>query len=126
MSWRLFVQTLRWQRVRLIVVVLAGIGWGVLMPVVYDAFSEVFRNMANSGAIPSELLNFGSGSLFNLPGTITLGLQHPLALALIGIFAVGASSTSIAGERAAARWRSSWHGRSRAPSSTSASRSPCS
>jgi ABC-2 type transport system permease protein len=100
MSWRLFAQTLRWQRVRLIVVVLAGIGWGVLMPVIYDAFSDVFRDMATSGVMPDELLNFGSGSLFNLPGTITLGLQHPLAIAMIGIFAIGASSTSVAGERA--------------------------
>jgi ABC-2 type transport system permease protein len=46
------------------------------------------------------MLNIGSGSLFTLPGSITLGLQHPLALAMLGIFAVGASSTAVAGERA--------------------------
>lgn len=100
MSWRLFAQTLRWQRVRLFVVVLAGIAWGALLPVIYDAFSDAFRDMANSGLLPEELLNFGSGSLFNLPGTITLGLQHPLSLAMLGIFAVGASATAVAGERA--------------------------
>jgi ABC-2 type transport system permease protein len=55
--------------------------------------------LANSGAIPEQLLNFGSGSLFTLPGTISLGFQHPLSLALIGIFAVGAASTAVAGER---------------------------
>jgi ABC-2 type transport system permease protein len=100
MSMRLLVQTLRWQRVRLIIVVLAGIGWGLLIPVIYAAFSDVFRDMANSGAFPRELMNFGSGTLFTLPGAITLGLQHPLALAMLGIFAVGASATAVAGERA--------------------------
>jgi len=100
MSGRLFIQTLRWQRVRLAVVVLAGIAWGALLPVIYDAFSDVIRDLANSGAFPEEMLNIGSGSLFTLPGTITLGLQHPLALAMLGIFAVGGSSTAIAGERA--------------------------
>ncbi len=100
MSGRLFIQTLRWQRVRLIAVVLAGIGWGMLIPVFYGAFSGVMRDLANSGAIPRELMSFGSGSLFTLPGAITLGLQHPLAIAMVGIFAVGASSTAIAGERA--------------------------
>jgi ABC-2 type transport system permease protein len=99
MNARLFLQTLRWQRVRLLVVIVAGVAWGALMPFIYSAFSDVFRDMANSGAIPDELLNFGSGSLFTLPGTVTLGLQHPMALAMIGIFAVGASSAAIAGER---------------------------
>jgi ABC-2 type transport system permease protein len=100
MNVRLFVQTLRWQRTRLLIVVLAGIAWGFLIPVVYDAFSDLIRDMANSGAFPQEMLNIGSGSLFTLPGSITLGLQHPLALAMLGIFAVGASSTAVAGERA--------------------------
>jgi ABC-2 type transport system permease protein len=99
-SARLFRQTLHWQRVRLLVVLVAGIAWGAFIPVIYDAFSDVIRDLANSGAFPQEMLNIGSGSLFTLPGSITLGLQHPLALALIGIFAVGASSMAIAGERA--------------------------
>lgn len=100
MNLRIFRQTLRWQRTRLLVVLLAAIGWGMLIPVIYSAFSDAMRELANSGAIADELLNFGSGSLFTLPGAITLGLQHPLALAMIGIFAVGASATAIAGERA--------------------------
>jgi ABC-2 type transport system permease protein len=99
MNGRLLVQTLRWQRVRLVIVVLAGIGWGMLIPVIYSAFSDVIRDMVNSGAIPQELMNFGSGSLFTLPGAITLGLQHPLGIAMIAVFAVGASATAIAGER---------------------------
>ena len=100
MSGRLFIQTMRWQQVRLVIVVLAGIGWGLLIPVIYNAFSDVMRDLANSGAFPRELMSFGSGSLFTLPGAITLGLQHPLAIAMLGIFAVGASATAVAGERA--------------------------
>lgn len=100
MSGRLLAQTLRWQRIRLISVVLAGIGWGLLIPVIYGAFSGVMRDLVNSGAFPEELMNFGSGSLFTLPGAITLGVQHPLAIAMVGIFAVGASATAVAGERA--------------------------
>jgi ABC-2 type transport system permease protein len=100
MNGRLFRQTLRWQRTRLLIVVVAGIAWGAIIPVIYDAFSDVIRDLANSGAFPQEMLNIGSGSLFTLPGSITLGLQHPLALSMLGIFAVGASSTAVAGERA--------------------------
>lgn len=99
MNGPLFGQTLAWQRIRWIIVSVAIFGWGILIPVVYTAFSDVIRDLANSGAIPEELLSFGSGSLFSLPGAVTLGTQHPLVLAMLGIFAVGATSTAIAGER---------------------------
>ena len=99
MNLRLLVQTIRWNRIRLLVLVLAGFGWGLLIPVIYSAFSDVFRDMANSGVIPEELMNFGSGSLFTLPGAITIGFQHPLALAFLGIFAIGTTTGAIAGER---------------------------
>jgi ABC-2 type transport system permease protein len=99
MNARLIRQTLRWLRVRLIAIVVAGIAWGALMPFLYSQFSDIIRDLANSGAFPEELLNFGSGSLFTLPGTITLGLQHPMAIAMLAIFAVGAASTAVAGER---------------------------
>ena len=99
MNGRLIRQTLRWQRARLAVVIVAGIAWGVLMPVIYSQFSDVIRDMADSGAIPEELMNFGSGSLFTLPGTITLGFQHPLPIAMLAIFAVGAAALAVAGER---------------------------
>lgn len=100
MNGRLFLQTLRWQRTRLLIVLVAAVGWGMLIPVIYTAFSDAMGQLADSGAIPRELLNLGSGSLFSLPGAITLGLQHPLAIAMVGIFAVGASATAVAGERA--------------------------
>lgn len=100
MSGRLLLQTLRWQRTTLLVTVIVGIAWGAIIPVIFEAFSDAIRDLANSGAFPEEMLNIGSGSLFTVPGSITLGLQHPIALALIGVFAVGASATAIAGERA--------------------------
>lgn len=100
MNTRLLVQTLRWYRVNLVVVTLAAIAWGVIIPIIFDAFSVAIRDLANSGAFPEEMLNIGSGSLFTLPGSITLGLQHPLALAMLGVFAIGASATAVAGERA--------------------------
>lgn len=99
MNLRLLAQTMRWNRVRLVALVLAGFGWGLLIPIVYAAFSDMLREMANSGLIPEELMNIGSGSLFTLPGAITTGFQHPLALAFMGIFAVGTTTGAIAGER---------------------------
>ena len=99
MNLRLYLQTLRWNGVRLAAVAVAAVGWGMLMPVIYVNFADAFKQLANSGAFPKQLLNFGSGSLFTLPGTLTLGLQHPLAIAFVGIFAVGSTVSAIAGER---------------------------
>ncbi|MEP6680741.1 MAG: ABC transporter permease subunit [Chloroflexota bacterium] len=99
MNARLLLQTWRWQRVRLLVIVVAAIGWGSLFPIFYSAFSDALRSLANAGTIPKELFNFGSGSLFTLPGALTLGLEHPISLAMLGVFAVGATTGAIAGER---------------------------
>jgi beta-exotoxin I transport system permease protein len=99
MNGRLLVQTWRWQQVRLLVIVIAALGWGALFPIFYSAFSDALRSLANAGTIPKQLFNFGSGSLFTLPGAITLGLEHPLTLAMLGIFAVGATTGAVAGER---------------------------
>jgi ABC-2 type transport system permease protein len=99
MSGALFARTLAWQQVRWIVISLAILGWGLLIPIIYTAFSDAMRELANSGAIPEELLNFGSGSFFSLPGAVTLGTQHPIAIAMLAVFAVGATATAIAGER---------------------------
>ena len=99
MNLRLYLQTLRWNRVRLAAVVVASVGWGMLIPIIYVQFADAFKDLANSGMLPEELMNFGSGSLFTLPGALTLGLQHPLAIAFVGIFAVGSTVSAIAGER---------------------------
>jgi ABC-2 type transport system permease protein len=99
MNGRLLLQTVRWNRVRLIALMVAGFAWGILTPVIYSSFSDAIRQLANSGAIPKQLMNFGSGSLLTLPGAITIGFQHPLAIAFLGIFAIGATTGAIAGER---------------------------
>ena len=99
MNLRLYLQTLRWNRVRLAAIVLASVGWGVLIPVIYANFADAFKELANSGAFPRELMNFGSGSLFTLPGALTLGLQHPIAIVFVAIFAVGSTVNAVAGER---------------------------
>ena len=99
MNLPLFGRTMAWQRTRWIIVTVAIFGWGVLIPVIYTAFSDLIRDLANSGAFPEELLSFGSGSMFTLPGSATIGTQHPLAIAMLAVFAVGATATAIAGER---------------------------
>jgi beta-exotoxin I transport system permease protein len=96
---RLFRQTLRWNRVKLLAVAAAAVGWGFLLPIIYTSFSEAFRQLVNSGTIPKQLLSFGSGNFFTLPGALTLGLEHPLAIAFMGIFAVGSTVAAVAGER---------------------------
>ena len=99
MNGRLLVQTWRWQALKFALVAVALVGWGVLIPVIYVAFVEPLRDALDRGLIPEQFVNFGSGDLLSLTGSITLGLQHPLFLALLGIFAVGLSSTAVAGER---------------------------
>jgi beta-exotoxin I transport system permease protein len=99
MNLRLYLQTLRWNQVRLAAILVAAIGWGILFPIIYVQFAELFKQFANSGALPKQLMNFGSGSLFTLPGALTLSLQHPLAIAFVGIFAVGSTVSAVAGER---------------------------
>jgi ABC-2 type transport system permease protein len=98
MSWRLLRQTLYWQRTRLLVVSLVAIGWGALIPTFYTTFQDLFANLIQGG-FPENFLNFGSGSLFTLPGSITLGFEHPIGIGLVAIFAVGAAANAVAGER---------------------------
>jgi ABC-2 type transport system permease protein len=99
MTARLFWQTLAWNRARLALLLLACLGWGILMPIVYTGFSDAIREMVNSGMIPENLMSFGSGNFFTLPGALTLGLQHPLAIAFVGVFAIGSPVSAVAGER---------------------------
>ncbi len=44
-------------------------------------------------------MNFGGGDPFSLGGSIALGYIHPIAIILVAIFAVGFSTTAVAGER---------------------------
>jgi ABC-2 type transport system permease protein len=98
-SWALFARTLAWNRTRLVVLALVAFGWGMLVPVFYTSFSDAVREIVNSGLFPRDLLSFGSGDFFTLSGALTLGLQHPMAIAFVAVFAIGSPVASIAGER---------------------------
>lgn len=99
MNVRLLWQTWISLRTRALLIGLACVAWGVLFPFFYVQFADAFKELARSSPLMQQLSNFGSGSLLTLPGTVTLGFQHPFALALIGIFAVGSGAMAVAGER---------------------------
>lgn len=99
MNGVLLVQTWRWQAVKLAIVALCAVGWGWLLPLFYAQFSDSIRTLAAQNPLFQQLSNFGSGSLLTLPGTVTLGTEHPIAIALLGVFAIGMGAVAVAGER---------------------------
>ena len=99
MNGALFRQTWRAQRLKLAVVSGALVIWGFLMPLVYAKFGAQFRAIMESGMLPVQAARFGGGDIFSLPGSIALGLIHPIAIILTSVFSVGFSATAIAGER---------------------------
>ena len=52
-----------------------------------------------TGIIPEQFARFGGGDIFSLPGSIALGFIHPIAIILTSVFAVGFSTSAVAGER---------------------------
>jgi ABC-2 type transport system permease protein len=99
MNGTLLLRTLAAQRLKLAAVVVALAAWGVLMPTIYATFGAELREIFESGIFPQEFTNFGGGDVFSLSGSIALGLAHPIAVALVSVFAVGFSAASVAGER---------------------------
>jgi ABC-2 type transport system permease protein len=95
----LFVHTLRSQWLKLILVSLALLIWGALMPIIYGAFGQDLKSLVGSGALPSQLTNFGGGDLFSLGGMIALGFIHPIAIGLNLVFAAAFAVSAVAGER---------------------------
>jgi ABC-2 type transport system permease protein len=95
----LLVQTWRWQAVRFLLLAAAGIGWGWLIFFIYSVFSPTVREFVRGNPLMEQFSQFGSGDFFTVPGSSTLGLQHPLAVAIMAVIAVGSSATAIAGER---------------------------
>src|SRR5438093_10301694 len=99
MNATLFLQTWRFQRIKLLAV-LAGLAiWGFLMPVIYSQFGVQFKQLFDSGIIPKQFAQFGEGDVFSLSGAIALGFIHPIAIILSSVFAVGFATGAIAGER---------------------------
>lgn len=101
MNTVLLLRVWRFAATRLVIVTLATLVWGWLLLFFYSQFSDAIRQLANQSPIFKQVTNFGSGNLFTVSGAMTLGTQHPLLIALIGIFAVGGSALAIAGERQA-------------------------
>jgi ABC-2 type transport system permease protein len=99
MSGALFAHTWRAYRVRLLVVTLALTLWGIVLPVIYDAFGVQFKEMMDSGLIPPQFADFGGGDIFSLAGSVALGFIHPISIGLNLIFAVGFCAAAVAGER---------------------------
>jgi len=94
--------TLAAARWRLTVVTLGLALWGFLLPVVYATFGAEFRGAVEKGLFP-ELFDvfeaFGGANVFSLSGSVSIGLVHPIPIALVAIFAIGHPLGAIAGER---------------------------
>jgi ABC-2 type transport system permease protein len=95
----LFVRTWRSQRAKVAAVALALVVWSTLMPIVFEAFKSQIEVFLGSGGIPKQLMSFGGGDLFSLPGAIALGFIHPIAVALVLVFGLGFAVACVAGER---------------------------
>jgi beta-exotoxin I transport system permease protein len=99
MSGPLLGHTWRSNRLRLLAVCVALFAWGSLLPIVYAEFGATFRDILAQGIIPEAFANFGGGDIFSLAGSIALGFIHPIALILVSVFAVGFTTSAVAGER---------------------------
>jgi ABC-type transport system involved in multi-copper enzyme maturation permease subunit len=99
MNWPYFGHTWRANRGRLLIVAIALLLWGTLLPIIYDAFGAQFRDVLQSGAIPKQFTQFGGGDIFSLAGSVALGFIHPIAVGLNLVFAVGFAASCVAGER---------------------------
>lgn len=99
MNVALLVHTWRANRLRLLVISVALVFWGMLMPIIFDAFGTEFQEIIASGVFPTQFTQFGGGDIFSLSGAVALGFVHPIAVGMILIFATGFATTAIAGER---------------------------
>jgi ABC-2 type transport system permease protein len=99
MSRALFAHTWRSQRTKLLVVCIAIAAWSVFLPVIYQSFGVQMKSLVDSGIIPKQLTNFGGGDVFSLSGAVALGYVHPISIILLSVFAIGFTTSAVAGER---------------------------
>ena len=95
-------RTLAAARWRLAIVALGLALWGFLLPVVYAAFGAEFRGAVENGLFPGlfdVFTAFGGANVFSLSGSVSIGLIHPIPIAMVAIFAIGQPVSAIAGER---------------------------
>jgi ABC-2 type transport system permease protein len=99
MNATLFGHLWRSQRTKLLIVCVAMAAWNVFLPVIYQSFGIQMKTLVDSGVIPKQLTNFGGGDVFSLAGAIALGYVHPISIILVSIFAIGFTTSAVAGER---------------------------
>ncbi len=99
MSLAVFGHAVRQNRLRLLAVVAALAVWGTLMPIIYANFGVTMRDIIAQFPMFEQFTRFGGGNLFSLPGSVALGFIHPIAIALLSVFAVAYPVMSVAGER---------------------------
>jgi ABC-type transport system involved in multi-copper enzyme maturation permease subunit len=99
MNVALFRHVLRQYGLRLVVVTAALVAWGMLMPIIYAAFGSEMKALFDQFPQFGQFANFGGGNLFTLPGSIAVGYIHPIAIALLSVFAIVFPLSAVAGER---------------------------
>ncbi|MGH2427491.1 MAG: ABC transporter permease subunit [Candidatus Limnocylindria bacterium] len=99
MNARLILQTWRWHALEVALLALAAFGWGWLIVFLYSVFSPTMREFVQGNPLMEQFSRLGSGDFFTVPGSLTLGLQHPLAVAMMAVIATGSAATAVAGER---------------------------
>jgi ABC-2 type transport system permease protein len=99
MSAAIFRHVVRQYRLRLVVIVAALTGWGMLMPIVYSTFGVQMQQIVAQFPAMQQFMHFGGGDLFTLSGSIAVGYIHPIAIALLAVFAIAFPLSAVAGER---------------------------
>jgi ABC-2 type transport system permease protein len=99
MNLAVFRHSLRQNRLRLLAVVAALVLWGALMPVIYATFGVEMQQIIRQFPMMEQFTRFGGGNMFTLPGSVGLGFIHPIAIALLAVFAIAYPVTAVAGER---------------------------
>jgi ABC-2 type transport system permease protein len=94
-----FRHILRQNALRGAIVVAALTGWGMLMPLVYSAFGVTLKDIVQQFPMLQQFMHFGGGDIFTLTGSIALGYIHPIAIALLAVFAIAFPLSAVAGER---------------------------
>jgi ABC-2 type transport system permease protein len=71
----------------------------MLMPIVYATFGVTLRDLVEQFPALQQFMNFGGGDMFTLSGSIAVGYIHPIAIALLAVFAIAFPLSGVAGER---------------------------
>jgi ABC-2 type transport system permease protein len=99
MSIAVFRHALRQNRLRLLAVTAALAVWGAVMPLIYSTFGVELQAIIRQFPMMEQFSRFGGGDMFSLTGTVAIGFIHPIAIALLGVFAIAFPLSAVAGER---------------------------